>query len=245
MLIPFGMTRNRSADVPLRTFGDGDELRDPSQDPFLHRQKRIPASHLHPAEPVFRRRELRIPVHRDRVVDRGHRRIAARSDAEQAIGEALVVVDDVVSVSAPPQMAVGAESEGQGFRESSATHAQEFKLIERRGEIPDAGHLKKMFRVVEIQAGNFVESNPAIEFRIGGARKNIDFVPELPERAAQILDVNPLPPAGGIPAVGEQTDLQGSHPGESRGPVLSVSRLPPGRGFSPVLLTALLVCLCQ
>ena len=184
----------------------------PPGDPLLHGEKRVPAPDLHPAQPASRRMNLRIPIHGDRMVDGGHRRIAACGDAEQTVGETLVVMNDIVSVPAPEQMTAGAEPEGEGFRKSPRTHAEEFELIERRGKIADLLDLEEMVRIVKIQTGDLVEGDAFIQLRIGGTRQDIDLVAELPERPAQVFDVNPLPPAGRIPAVGQKTDPQGGFP---------------------------------
>ena len=68
--------------------------------------------------------------------------------------------------------------------------------------------LEEMFRVVEVQAGDFVESDAFIELRIGRTRQNVDLVSEFFQRPAQVFDVHPLPAAGRIPPVGQQTDSQ-------------------------------------
>ncbi len=63
-----------------------------------------------------------------------------------------------------------------------------------------------MFGIVQIQAGQFVERNAVCKLRVGGTRQHIHLVTELFESAAEVLYVNPLPPAGRISAIGQQTD---------------------------------------
>ncbi len=110
------------------------------------------------------------------------------------------------------QITAGAEPEGEGFRKSPRTHAEEFELIDRRGKFADLLDLEKVVGVVKIQTGDLVQGDAFIQLRIGGTRQDIDLVAELPERPAQVFDVNPLPPAGRIPAVGQKTDPQGGFP---------------------------------
>ena len=89
-------------------------------------------------------------------------------------------MDDIVSVPAPAQITAGAEPEGEGFRKSPRTHAEEFELIERRGKIADLLDLEKMVGVVKIQAGDLVQGDAFIQLRIGGARQDIDLVVQAP-----------------------------------------------------------------
>ena len=65
-----------------------------------------------------------------------------------------------------------------------------------------------MIGIVKIEAGNSVQDDPLIQFRIRGSGKDVDFVAYFPQRPAQIFHINPLPAAGGISAVCEETDPQ-------------------------------------
>ncbi len=71
----------------------------------------------------------------------------------------MVIVYDVVLCLALSQMATCPESEREGFGKAARAHAEVFVLIERRGEITEILDLEEMFRIVQIQAGQFVEAN--------------------------------------------------------------------------------------
>jgi hypothetical protein len=110
-------------------------------------------------------------------------------------------------------MAMRANAKGEGFRKSPRTHAEKFELVDRRGKIADLSDFEKMFGVVEIQAGKFMEEYILLKLRIWGTGQHVDLMSELFERAAQILDVYPLPAAGGIAPIGQKTYPQeGSFP---------------------------------
>jgi len=100
------------------------------------------------------------------------------------------------------------KSERKWFREPSAAHADELILVKRRGKIPDILDLEEVIGVVKIEAGNSVQDDPLIQFRIRGSGKDVDLVAYFPQRPAQIFHIDPLPTAGGISAVCEETDPQ-------------------------------------
>jgi len=100
------------------------------------------------------------------------------------------------------------ESERQWFRETSATHTDELKLVEKRGKLRDILDLEEVIGVVKIEAGNSVQDDPLIQFRIRGSGKDVDLVAYFPQRPAQVFYIDPLSAAGGVSAVCEETNPQ-------------------------------------
>ena len=141
-------------------------------------------------------------------MDGCHRRITAICNFKQSVGKALIVVNDVIAVASHTQKTVCAESERKWLRETSAAHADELILVKRRGKIPDILDLEEVIGVVKIEAGNFVQDDSLIQFRIRGPGKDVDLVTYFPQRPAQVLYIDPLPAAGGVSTVCEETDPQ-------------------------------------
>ena len=129
----------------------------------------------------------------------------------------MVIVYDVVLCLALSQMATGPEPEREGFGKAACAHTEVFVLIQRRGEVTEILDLEEMFRIVQIQAGQFVEVNARRKLRVGGTRQHIYPVTEFLKGMAEVFNVNPLPPAGWISSVRQQADPKGAIGARSSG----------------------------
>ena len=135
-------------DVLPRGRGHGDD-RQPARDPGLHAGERVPAPQRQPPG-AGRMRQLQLAVDVDRVVDRGQDRQALAPDAEDAVREALVVVDHVELGPPAAQLAPGAEAERQGLGEAADAHRAQLQQV--HGRAGRAGGAERRLRPVQVEA---------------------------------------------------------------------------------------------
>src|ERR1700734_931259 len=96
--------------------------------PALHPDERVPAPLAAPG-PAVGGRQLDPPVHADRVVDAGHQGQAEPGQAEQAVGQHLVVVDQVEVACPGAQRAQRPEAERERLGEGAGLHRAELQHV--------------------------------------------------------------------------------------------------------------------
>src|SRR3546814_10381586 len=107
------------ADVLEGVLGHRDDPLEPARHAGLHRGERVPALQGEPLVPALGRAHLEAAVDGDRVVDRGdHRDLQLLLDGEQAVAQALVVVNEVEVALAVAEVVPRPYREGKRRREA-------------------------------------------------------------------------------------------------------------------------------
>jgi hypothetical protein len=173
-------------------------------------------------------RQVDPAVEGDRVVDGGHQRQPHRLDRQHPVADRLVVVDDVEVVRASLQQLRHPTAEGAGLRERPGAHREELEDVDEVAELAQLRHAERVGLAVEIEARHRGEPDAFVELGIGLAGEDLDVVAEPGELAAEVAEVDALPPAVRLAAVGQQSN---SH---RRVPPRSYSRRGPRRPWEKV-----------
>ena len=120
---------------------------------------------------------------------------------QEAVRKALVIVNNVVLVVFIPEKLPGPEPEGVGLGKSHGGDADPFQQIDGIGQFFQRGGPEKVFRVVEVKAGEPRDPDVRVEKRIRGAGDHVDVMAQVLKGPAQILQVNALSAAVGITSV--------------------------------------------
>ena len=154
--------------------------------------------------------DLEAPVDRDRVVDRAeHRDAELALDEEQAVAEALVVLDDVELVLAVAEVVPGPHREGQGLGEGAADEGGDLEDVLPVLQLPDPGLPHREVVVVDVEAGQLDQRDPLVEDRVRLAAEHLDVVAEVDEGLREVPGVDPLAAHVGLAPVGEVGDPEG------------------------------------
>ncbi len=220
---PTGITRtasrrtpNSDDDVVRGGLGDRDEVRDPAHHPGLHAGEAVPTAQRHPAAPRCRGGQLVPAVDRDRMVHGGDQRQAGVAQAQQPVAERLVVVHHVELAPSPAQLADRPQRERQRLGEAAGPHRRHLEGVDGVPELPQARRPERILVAVEVQARQrpqrgAVPAGHLVELRVGLAAEHLDRVTERDELAGEVPDVDALPAAVGLAAVGQQRDAQRPH----------------------------------
>ncbi len=218
--------------------GDGEHGGEPAGDALLHAREGVPAAHRQAPLPAVRGVQLQLPVDGDGVVDRGHEGRAHVS--QQPVPERLVVVDDVELAAAGPQMAAGAQREGQGLGEAAGPHGRHFERVDPVAVLVAPGRAERIRLAVEVEAGQLGEALAVValvEDGVGLGTDDLDTVAEAGQFAREVPDVDALAAAERVPFIGEERDVERSQ--AVGGGVLRGPGLPGLSGHSGPLLPAL------
>ena len=151
--------------------------------------------------------DLEAAVDGDRVVDRAEQGEVAL-DAEQAVAEALVVVDDVELADAAAQVVPGPQAERERLGELAADEGAHLDRIGPVLDLPDAWHPHRVVVVVDVQAGQLDQRDPLVEHRVGLPAEHLDVVAEVGQRLGEVPDVDALAADMGLSPVREDRDAQ-------------------------------------
>ena len=135
------------------------------------------------------------------MVDGGDQGHAATGDSQHAVAEGLVVVDDVEVVEPVPERPIGAEAEGQRFGEAGGVHGRDLEQVDGVADLAGPRSAERIRLAVEVEAGQFGESDAGIEFRVGLPREHLHLVAECDQFPGQVPDVHALATAVGLAAV--------------------------------------------
>ena len=92
------------------------------------------------------------------MVDGGDQRGADAVQAEQAVAEGLVVVDDVELAAAGGQMAAGAQGEGQRLGEAAGPHRGDLQGVDPVAVLAAPRGAEGVGLPVEVEAGQLGEA---------------------------------------------------------------------------------------
>jgi hypothetical protein len=112
-------------------------------------------------------------------------------------------MNNIIIMAPFAQITINAPSEGERFWKSPGAHGYIFYLIQRVKEIPDVFDFEEVVGIVEIKAGELMKSYPVRQNRIRRSGKDVYFVSEVPQGPAEIVYINSLTAAGGIPPIGQ------------------------------------------
>ena len=68
-------------------------------------------------------------------------------------------------------------------------------------ELMESGDSKRILRIVKIEAGQAMNRYVVINLRVGWTRDNLHDMAEVPERPAQVFQINPLTAAVRVAAI--------------------------------------------
>jgi hypothetical protein len=173
---------------------------------------------------------LELPVLGDRVVE-GDDRGDLLLDLQDAVAEALVVVDEVELAGARLEFAGCPGAERERLREHPGHEPGHLEEVFAGLQLPETGEPPGEVVVVGVEAGEPVERDPLVEDRVRLAAEHLDVVAEIGEGFRQVAHVDALAAAVGLAPIGQVRDLERCvrietgfrHPSEAIG-----ARLPPG-----------------
>jgi len=113
-------------------------------------------------------------------------------------------VDQVETGAPAPKVAPGPQAEGQRLRETADAHGPELEHVDQVADA--AGGAEGVLRAVEVEALEPGQGGADVELGIGLAGDDLDVVSEPREGAAQVPDVDALPPGVRIAPVGQERD---------------------------------------
>ena len=194
-------------DVVDRVLADDDDARHPGGDAALHLDEGVPAPDRPPLAPVRRVVHLQLAVLGDRVVQRDDRRDEPL-ELEDAVAEALVVVDEVELAGARPQLAQGAEAEGQRLGERAGRELGQLEEVLAGLDLPVGGEAAGVVVVEDVEARQLRQRHPLVEHGVRLAAEHLDVVAEVDERLGEVPRVDALAADVGLAPVRQVGDAQ-------------------------------------
>ncbi len=188
--------------------GDGEHGRQAPGDTFLHAGEAVPAAHRPAALAVARGGEFDAAVDGDRVVHGGDEGQAEAGNAQQAVTERLVVVDDVERGAAGGEFAAGAQRERQGLGEAAGPHGGDLQDVDPVPVLPACGGAERVGLTVEVEAGQLGEGHALVEDGVGLGADHLDAVAEAGQFPGEVADVDALAAAERVSLVAEQCHPQ-------------------------------------
>jgi hypothetical protein len=185
----------------------GDDMAQLTHHPALHPQKGVPAPDEQALGQAAGRPQRDAQVVRDRMVHRGHEGKTLGLQAQHAVAEALVVVDEIVVPTVTMQVVAHASAEGIGLGKTTGELAAPFDHVRCRQQVPRLQGTEPVREQVEARQAD--QAHAVIELRVGWAGDDIDAMTRIDERLAQVMQIDALTTAVGLAAVTEQRDVQG------------------------------------
>jgi hypothetical protein len=208
-----GKTFPRDPEIPGNvlpcTFGNGDDAAQGARHPFLHADEGEPAQVLELFPEWAHRTHGDVPVHRNGVVNGGHGGDFL-GDGPDAVGEALVVVNDVIVLHPVSQKTLGADAEGERLGKTHGGDPRPLHDIDRIRQFFQGGDPEQVVRIVKVQAGEPVDGDVRIQHGVRRTGYDVDTVADIRQCPAQVFQVNALTTAVGVAPVAQQADVEGS-----------------------------------
>ena len=149
-----------------------------------------------------------LPVDGDGVMEGLQQWPAVVHHSDDAVAQALVVVDEIEVVPPTGQDLAGPEAEGPRFGEAGRAHHPELQGIEAGVELAELGDPERVGLAVEVEAGNRGEANPVVHFGPRLAGEHLDGVAEGGEFPGQVAGIDPLATAAGVAPIHQKGDPQ-------------------------------------
>ena len=218
-----GRNAEISAYIAFRGFGDGDDRARFAGDPGLHSHEPVPAA-LGKGRKAVAALEIDALVHAYRVVDARYEREADPGDAEQAVAEPLVVVDDVEVVLAAFQLAERPDAKGEGLGEAAGPHGRGLDRVGPVAVLVQARGVKRVVVPVQVQAGDLPQHRSGVQVGVGLTGEHLDVVSLCGQFPAEVPYVDALAAAVRFASVGQQGHAERTAHAGQRGS-------PPSSGF--------------
>ena len=167
------------------------------------RTKRVPAPLGELAQPPGGL-QLDPPVHADRVMDAGHQRHPGPGQREQAVGEHLVVMDQVEVREPGQQRPAEPEAERERLGERPGLHPEEFEDVDPVAVFRQLRRAERVRLPVQVQAGQRAQHRARLQLGIGLAGEDLHVVPERGQFAGQVPQVDALATDVRLAAVGHE-----------------------------------------
>jgi hypothetical protein len=142
------------------------------------------------------------------VVDGRDQRQPEAADAEQAVAEPLVIVDDVEFAGTRAQRPQRPDAERQRLGERPAPHHRDLERVRPVPDLRRAGRPERVVVPVEVQARQPPQQRAVVELRVGLTGEHLDVVPERGEFPAQVAHIDALAARVRLAAVREQRNAQ-------------------------------------
>ncbi len=129
-------------------------------------------------------------------------------DLQDAVAEALVVVDQVELARAWLQLAGGAGAEGERFGEHAGHERGHLQEVFAGLQLPESGEPAGEVVVEGVEARQFRERDPLVEDRVRLTAEDLDAVAEIDEGLGEVTGVHALSADMRLAAIGEVRDLE-------------------------------------
>jgi len=217
-------------DVVDRVLAHHDDARQFRGDLALHLHERVPPAHGQAARERLRVAHLELTVLGDRVVQRDDRG-DLRFDLQDAVAEALIVVDQVELTGARLEFTSGARTERERLGEHPGHERSHLEEVFAGLQFPESGEPTGEVVVEGVEAGQLRERDALVEDRVRLATEHFDTVTQIGKGFGEVAGVDALAADMGFATVGEVCDLERGirietgfrHPSEAIG-----APLPPG-----------------
>jgi hypothetical protein len=124
-------------------------------------------------------------------------------DAQEAVAEALVVVDEVELVLAALELAQGPDAERQRLAEGALGELGHLDEIGPRLQLPVRREPARVEVVEDVEARQLHHRHPLVEHGVGLATEHLDVVAEIDQRLGEVAGVDALAADVGLAPVGE------------------------------------------
>jgi hypothetical protein len=206
-----------TADVRAGGLRGGQDGPDPAGHPALHPDEGIPAPLSYPGQPT-RRLQLDPAVHADWVMDAGHQGQAEPFQPEHAVGQHLVVMDQVELGAAAAQFTQRAQAERQRLGKRAGLHGGELEHVDPVPVLRQPRRPERVLIGVQVQAGQLAQHRPGLQLGVGLTGEHLDVMAQRCQLAGQVTQVDALATAVRLAAVGQQRDAQRVLGGHHAGP---------------------------
>ncbi len=196
------------ADVVVGGLGHGDDAAQALGHAGLHLGEGVPAR----LGPALAGRlgvlHLQAAVHGDGVVDGAQHGQAVALHQQQAVAQALVVLDQVELVAAAAQVVPGPQGERQRLGEGAGGERGHLGPVPAVLELPDARHPHGEVVVVDVQAGQLHQGDAVVHQRVGLAGQDLGVVAHVDQGLGQVPGVDALAAHVGLAPVGQEGDAE-------------------------------------
>ena len=211
---PTGTRRIRAGSTPMspwmsrdRVLAHHDDAGHLTGDAGLHLHEGVPAAYADPLPPGRCVLHLQAAVDGDGMVERDDRG-QQPLDGQQAVAEALVVVDEIELVGPPLERLPGSNAEGQRLAERAGRELEDLDDVAQVADLPVGGEAAGVVVVEDVEARELGQPDPLVEHRVGLPAEHLDRVSEIDERLGEVTGVDALAADVGFAPVREVGDAE-------------------------------------